>query len=106
MRQCESLTLTLDTTLADTPVIPFGSWGSGVIYIDATHATTSLQFYASSTADGTFLAVGGAVTVAQPAAYAFGKGAADAEADIDGRFLKIVPNADDGEDFRIDLFTI
>lgn len=95
-RLAHGYTPTLDSTLADTPVIPFEAFAGGVITIPTGSSITSLLWYGSPTIDGTYVslyqkdnsAVVNPNTVAAARVYPFPDEA------FGIKFLKIVPNAD------------
>ena len=100
------VTKTLDTTLADSPAIDIRSYVCGGIFIEATHASVTLVWYASPTVDGTYLIVNDstgttvAQTVADPECVPIPK-----EVFV-FPFMKCVPNADDGEEFTFTLCSV
>jgi hypothetical protein len=85
--------ITLDSTLGDSPVITFKGFRKIVCAIPAGSSITSLTYYVSPTSDGTFLQLynsSGAVstTVAAERAYQL-------TSELEGiSYLKIVPNND------------
>jgi hypothetical protein len=105
-RQCDVITVTLDTTLDDTPAIQFEGYAGGAIFNEASHASTGYTFYGSWAKDGTFVEI---LTTAGASTAISGMSASNCAPFPDQCFpfpwLKIVPQADDAETFHIALKT-
>lgn len=92
--------LSIDSTLADSPVITFKGYTKAIIAIPSGSSITSLTYYVAPKSDGTYVQLynsGGAVstTVAADRAYQL-------PSELEGiGFLKIVPNADGNVDLHL-----
>ena len=93
-RHSESLSLTLDSQIADTPEIPIADYASGEIFIPTGSTITSLPYHVAPAKGGTYLPAqdtsGSAVTQTVAATKAYPLPAVL----FGARAMKIVTNAD------------
>ena len=93
-RKSRTLSVDMDTVLADAQVIPFGHASGGEVRIPAGSSITSITWYSCDTTEGTFLACYDAANAAVTQTVAASR-AHSLPADLVGRsFLKGVTNAD------------
>jgi len=86
-----SISLDLNTTLATTPAIPYGSCSGGTIHMPSTASTSPLTFYSSSTVDGTYVVIHDAADVAVTRTVTVSKAYAMPDECFGCYFVKIVP---------------
>lgn len=70
-REIRYATYTLDSTLADTPIIDYSNCAGGALILPAVTSITSLTWFGAGARDGTFTRIydsGGVVVAAQTAA--------------------------------------
>src|SRR5688500_16800659 len=89
-----SLSVLLDSTLADSEAIPLGDFAGGLVSIPTGSSITSLTFYASDSKAGTYRQIFDAANAAVSRTVAAARAYALPDECFAVRWLKMVPNAD------------
>lgn len=90
----EPITVTADSTLADSEELIMQGMAGGMIYVPSGSSITSLTFYAAHTKGGTYFQIYDADNAAVSRTVAAGRSYSLPEECYGARFLKFVPNAD------------
>lgn len=85
---------TLDSVLADTPVITYKNYAGGAVIIPSGSSITSLTYYGAGDYSGTFTAIYDSAGVAVTQTVAGGRAYPIPDACFPYPYLKIVSNAD------------
>jgi hypothetical protein len=93
-RFASSLSITLDSVLADGPDISTGDFGSGVVMIPAASSITVLNFYAATDKGGTYYPLYSSSNVIVSRTVAAERAYALPDECFGVRWLKILANAD------------